>query len=70
MPVGTTWALVIFVVICALNAVALIVDDALREYGYTTFTDHVRRNPLLGVPLVALQAMATIALAYHLWVSK
>lgn len=64
---GTKWSLVIFILVCSINMLGLAVDEALKSEGLTSITDHVRAHPWLGIPIVLLQAIATVCLAYHFW---
>jgi hypothetical protein len=66
---GVKWSLFIFVVICGVNMLGLALDELLERQGSRTISDHVRSHPWLGIPIVLLQACATVALAYHFWAS-
>lgn len=64
---GTKWALVIFVFVCSVNMLGLAIDEILDRQGMPTITQYVRAHPLWGVPIIAFNMIATIAIAFHLW---
>jgi hypothetical protein len=57
--------LAIFIGIVVLDAAALLIDAWLLLMNRQTITATVRQHPVLGVPLVALQFFAGLALAMH-----
>jgi hypothetical protein len=62
-----TSGLIIFVVVQALNLSGLALDLVLYLCGLTTVSERVWARPLLGVPIVVLQAAGAYALATHFW---
>lgn len=64
---GTKWSLVIFVLVCSINMLGLAIDEILERQGLITITDFVRAHPIWGVPIIAFQMIATIAISFHLW---
>lgn len=67
MQDGTKWSLVIFVLISSINMLGLAVDEILERQGIPTITDYVRQHPLWAVPILLMQMIATLALAFHFW---
>lgn len=54
-------------VICSVNMAGLAVDEILEREGMETITQFIREYPIVGVPVILLQMIAVIALAFHLW---
>ncbi len=62
-----TCAIVIFVVVVAANLGGLIVDNTLAINNCPTISHYVWRHWWIGVPVILLQVVGMVALAYHFW---
>lgn len=62
-----TVGLIVFVLVVALDVVALLLDLLLVAGGFSTITAFVRRNPWAGVAALAVQAAGALGLAAHFY---
>ncbi len=63
-----TTGLWVFLVVQAINIIALVIDYGLDQAGLATITAIVVKYPLIGVLIIAWQITGTIGLACHFYV--
>lgn len=61
------YGLIVFVLVCFVNVLALEVDYLLEVHQVTTITDLVKMFPYLGVPIILWQVVGALGLIWHFY---
>jgi hypothetical protein len=63
----TNLGLIVFIAVLVVNILGLLLDGFLLLAGFRTITNRVRKNPILGFPILLLQLVGLAGLAIHFY---